>query len=119
MTGCVWCGHYHAQKCHVRDKASFYAGEPHDYFNIVMLCAACHDHYFDRGRMGFTENGTSIVVLRCKTVVKLDVRQPQYRFHVLTEHVVWKNVRAHSYVKAKLRQLEAPLAMTAQGASPG
>ena len=105
MTGCVWCGHYHAQKCHVRDKASFSLDELHDHFNIVLLCAACHDHYFDRGRMGFTEDCRSIVVLRCKTFRMLEIRAPQYCFHVQPAYVAWKNVRAHSYVKAKLREL--------------
>jgi hypothetical protein len=105
VTGCVWCGHYHAQKCHVRDKASFSLDELHDHFNIVLLCAACHDHYFDRGRMGFTEDCRAIVVLRCKTFRKLEIRAPQYCFHVQPAYVAWKNVRAHSYVKAKLREL--------------
>jgi hypothetical protein len=55
--------------------------------------------------MGFTEDCSAIVVLRCKTFRKLDIRPPQYRFHVQPAYVAWKNLRAHSYVKAQLRYL--------------
>jgi predicted restriction endonuclease len=107
MTGCIWCGNYHTQRCHVRDRASFQAGDPHDHFNIVLLCATCHDHFFDRGRMGITEDCRLLVLLRCKTFERIEVRPPNYPIFVSTSHICWKNMRAHSYVKARIRGLSA------------
>jgi len=105
MSGCVWCGSYHTQACHVKDKATFTDDRPHDFHNIVALCSACHNHYFDQRKMGFGPSCSFIIVLHCISFKRWEVREPQSAIYINNEYIAWKNKRLHMLLKAELRKL--------------
>lgn len=117
MGGCIWCEAFHTQACHVRDKASFRDGGPHDYHNIVALCSSCHYHYFDRGRMAFGPDCQFVVVLRCVSYRRVEQRPPRRPVFIRSEYLDWKNGRVHTLLQAELRRLRRLL--EAPRASPG
>jgi hypothetical protein len=107
MTECLFCGSRNTQKCHVKDKASFEDGDHHDFHNIILLCPNCHYDYFDQGRMAIGPSCETLIVLRCVKYRRVEFKQVNYSVYVNTDFIAWKNTRAHSFLKAELRKLQA------------
>lgn len=105
MNACLVCGSPATQLCHVKDKASFVDGKPHDFHNIIRLCAKHHYHYFDQGKLALSPDCKFILILRCISIRKVERVEPMSLFYVNSDYVSWKNIRTHSYLKAELRKL--------------
>jgi len=104
MKVCAVCGVNKTQKCHVKDKHTFKGEMHHDFHNIIYLCAYHHYEFFDQSRLAIDPETNELILLRCILNRRIEIIQSKNLMAIQLEYINWKNIRAHTYLKAELRK---------------